>query len=101
MMTSRESRDEYRKRKEIQEARKAGTLPPEMDKDGNLINPHIPDYMAKAPWYLNQDEGEGLKHQRFHRSNGEKGAGILDIREEEKFAKAKRNAPLALKPSEC
>lgn len=64
-MADRMSRDEYRKQKEIEEARKAGTLPPEVDNDGNMINPHIPEYMSKAPWYLNQDEGAGLKHQRF------------------------------------
>ena len=61
----RESRDEYKKRKEIEEARKAGTLPPERDNEGNMINPHIPEYMSKAPWYLNQEEGSGLKHQRL------------------------------------
>ena len=30
-----------------------------------MINPHIPEYMSKAPWYLNQEEGSGLKHQRL------------------------------------
>jgi pre-mRNA-processing factor SLU7 len=65
MSNKRESRDEYKKRKEIEEARKAGTLPPERDNEGNLINPHIPEYMSKAPWYLNQEEGAGLKHQRL------------------------------------
>ena len=29
-----------------------------------MINPHIPEYMSKAPWYLNQEEGAGLKHQK-------------------------------------
>ncbi len=46
----------------MEEARKSGELPPEMDNDGNLINPHIPQYMAAAPWYLKQEEGAGLKH---------------------------------------
>ena len=46
----------------VEEARKSGELPPEMDNDGNLINPHVPQYMARAPWYLNQEEGAGLKH---------------------------------------
>ena len=58
------SRDDRRKKKEVEEARMAGTLPPEMDNDGNLINPHIPEYMSKAPWYLNQETGAGLKHQK-------------------------------------
>ena len=30
----------------------------------NMINPHIPEYMSKAPWYLNQPAGEGPKHQK-------------------------------------
>ena len=63
-MAQKMTRDEYRKKKEIEEARKAGTLPPERDNEGNMINPHIPEYMSKAPWYLNQSAGEGLKHQK-------------------------------------
>lgn len=55
--------DQYKAKKELEEARKAGTLPPEQDAAGNFINPHIPEFMAKAPWYLNQ-EGPGLQHQR-------------------------------------
>ena len=55
-----------KKKKAIDEARKAGTLPPEIDDEGNMVNPHIPEYMSKAPWYLNQSEGAGLKHQRAH-----------------------------------
>merc|ERR1711998_826589 len=61
---NRLSRDEMRKNKEIEEMRKAGTLAPEVDEDGNMINPHIPLYMSQAPWYLNASEGSGLKHQK-------------------------------------
>lgn len=30
---------------------------------GKEINPHIPEFMARAPWYLNQ-AAPGLKHQK-------------------------------------
>ena len=64
--SNRLSREDYRKQQELNEARKNGELPPEQDEDGNLINPHIPEFMSKAPWYLNQD-GPGLKHQKRFR----------------------------------
>jgi hypothetical protein len=48
-------------RRELEEARKAGTAPAERDEDGKEINPHIPQYMSEAPWYLNVTH-PGLKH---------------------------------------
>ena len=50
------SREEHRKQQELEEARKAGLAPAEMDEDGKEINPHIPQYMSSAPWYLNADK---------------------------------------------
>ncbi|KAF6156895.1 hypothetical protein GIB67_000435 [Kingdonia uniflora] len=57
------SREDHRKKLELEEARKAGLAPAELDEDGNEINPHIPQYMSSAPWYLNA-ERPSLKHQR-------------------------------------
>jgi pre-mRNA-processing factor SLU7 len=57
------SRDELKERKALEEARKQGKAPAALDEDGKEINPHIPQYIAQAPWYLNK-EGPGLKHQR-------------------------------------
>lgn len=57
------SREEYKKQKDIEAARKAGKIPAEVDEEGNAINPHIPEFMSKAPWYM--DTGKvGLQHQR-------------------------------------
>lgn len=36
------SREEYKKQKELEEARKAGRAAPAIDDEGNMINPHIP-----------------------------------------------------------
>lgn len=49
------SREDHRKQLELEEARKAGLAPAEVDEDGKEINPHIPQYMSSAPWYLNAD----------------------------------------------
>ncbi|KAI5077539.1 hypothetical protein GOP47_0007363 [Adiantum capillus-veneris] len=57
------SRDDHRKRLELEEARKAGLAPAELDEDGKEINPHIPRFMSSAPWYLKADR-PSLKHQR-------------------------------------
>lgn len=36
----------------------------ELDAEGKPVNPHIPQFIAKAPWYLDSGDGSSLKHQR-------------------------------------
>ena len=45
---TKRSREELKKERELEEMRKAGTLAPEIDEDGNMINPHIPQYMSRV-----------------------------------------------------
>jgi len=61
--TERMSKEDWKKKNELDELRKSGAIEPEKDDEGNEINPHIPQYMSQAPWYLNA-KGPGLKHQR-------------------------------------
>ncbi|KAI8379650.1 Pre-mRNA splicing Prp18-interacting factor-domain-containing protein [Radiomyces spectabilis] len=63
MQSNRLTKEEYRKQKDLDAARKAGTAPAEVDEEGNEINPHTPQFMLKAPWYV--DTGKvSLKHQK-------------------------------------
>ncbi|SBT38851.1 pre-mRNA-splicing factor SLU7, putative (SLU7) [Plasmodium ovale wallikeri] len=64
MNTKDATREERKKEKELNEARKAGKVEALKDEEGNDINPHMPQYIIKAPWYLNQTK-PGLKHQRY------------------------------------
>ena len=68
--------DERKRDRELEEARKAGTVPAERDAEGNEINPHIPQFMSQAPWYLNA-EGPGLQHQRNLKEK-KRVAGVTD-----------------------
>jgi hypothetical protein len=56
---------DFKKRKQIEQARMAGQLAPETDTEtGKMINPHNPDFISKRPWYLG-DSGPSLKHHRY------------------------------------
>ncbi|KAF7790328.1 hypothetical protein EIP86_001283 [Pleurotus ostreatoroseus] len=62
--TGKLSREEFRRQRDLDAARKAGTAPAALDEEGKAINPHIPQYIAQAPWYL--DTGApSLSHQRI------------------------------------
>jgi pre-mRNA-processing factor SLU7 len=56
------SREDFKKQKELEELRKAGAAMPALDEEGRMINPHIPQYISKTPWYYNTT-GPTLKHQ--------------------------------------
>ena len=60
VVASFKSREDHRKQLELEEARKAGLAPAEVDEDGKEINPHIPQYMSSAPWYLNAEKPVGF-----------------------------------------
>jgi len=88
LSTMSKSVDDRKRERELEEARKAGTVPAERDAEGNEINPHIPQFMSQAPWYLNA-EGPGLQHQRNLKQH-QKVAGVTDF-----IPKGQRAGPAA------
>lgn len=90
-MSGKLSSSEYRKQKEIEEARKDGTLPPERDAEGNLINPHNPEYITKVPWYLGET-GATLQHQSIQQQQH-----LLSITEADELYKRGKKKQVATK----
>jgi pre-mRNA-processing factor SLU7 len=58
--------DNFKKRQEEAKKKQSGELPPDLDQDGKMINPHNPDFITKVPWYLG-DSGPTLKHHNVQK----------------------------------
>lgn len=59
----RSRQENYKKAKELEEARKAGNAPAAVDEEGKDINPHIPQYISSVPFFYNTSQPT-LRHQR-------------------------------------
>ncbi|GAA5934715.1 mRNA splicing protein SLU7 [Sporobolomyces koalae] len=99
-MSGKLSREEYRKQKDLEAARKAGTAAPAYDEEGKPINPHIPEFMSNAPWYLraSANEGPSLKH---HKAPGKYNADPNKLGE--RYQRGAKSGPAAKKyrPGAC
>merc|ERR1739844_583442 len=73
--SKKRSRDDFKKQKELEEQRKLGNAPAAVDESGKDINPHIPQYISDAPWYLDP-EGPTLRHQRQQEEKVQTFSGI-------------------------
>ncbi|EDQ87206.1 uncharacterized protein MONBRDRAFT_37998 [Monosiga brevicollis MX1] len=63
LINPRVNRENYKRRQELEEARKLGAIPALVDEEGRDINPHIPQYITNVPFFYG-NTGPTLKHQR-------------------------------------
>lgn len=66
----RSRHENYKLAKELEEARKLGNAPAAVDESGKDINPHIPQYISRVPFFYNTDQPT-LRHQRSLNSSKE------------------------------
>jgi pre-mRNA-processing factor SLU7 len=78
--------DSFKKRQEDAKKKQTGELPPDLDQDGKMINPHNPDFITKVPWYLG-DSGPTLKHH-----NVQKVDHFLSLNEADELLRSKYEA---------
>ena len=66
------TREERIKAKEREQAQKEGKIASDPSADGKEINPHVPQFIANAPWYMADDSGgkASLSHQKYLTSQG-------------------------------
>jgi hypothetical protein len=81
----------FKKRQDDAKKKQSGELPPDLDQDGKMINPHNPDFITKVPWYLG-DSGPTLKHH-----NVQKVDHFLSLSESDELIKRKVQTQIASK----
>mmetsp|Transcript_32136 Transcript_32136/g.32762 ORF Transcript_32136/g.32762 Transcript_32136/m.32762 type:complete len:636 (-) Transcript_32136:189-2096(-) len=87
-------KDNFKKRQEDAKKKQNGELPPDLDENGKMINPHNPDYITKVPWYLG-DSGPTLKHHTIQKVDHFLSMSEADELIQEKLS-AKKATPKAL-----
>ena len=65
-LIAKKNSSNFKKRQEDAKKKQSGELPPDLDQDGKMINPHNPDFITKVPWYLGES-GPTLKHHNVQK----------------------------------